>query len=327
MLAKLNKEKIEKQIQLVQSECTFKPQISQHPGVQGHKDPMKTVEDLLQWKKDRDLQIMNKRTSGEFDPPATFKPDLNKMSKIIAGERHRTPDAMYERLVGLQNKRDQEVLNILDTEHKEMFKPLINKRNRSKSGDVKRKIAETDSVDFFKQDYLASPSNYRVKNSKVQQFISDRKGAYKSEKKPPLAPISNIMSSQYQGIRSRYMDGVGIDKTKLKPSADKNLKSNSPKKSLERKVSQQKRRYRQNSQGSVSKSSRKSVQFKAGSKAGISISEVRNPSFKDIKNIKSRSNSRKLIERPSSDLLEIQQLLGRSASKESSKASKKSKSK
>lgn len=358
--ARLNREKQEKQILAIQSECTFRPAISSNasPNKQGEnasttpRNPMDTVESLLLWKKERDLDILRKVTSQQLDGNMTFKPTLNPTSEKLAGERTRTPEAMYKRLVGLKQEQERERIKKLEEEQKGWFSPLINKGRRSSlnNGEVRKKIHETDTLHYFKQEH--APALVGMPQSARKDYIRDNavhaadnnKKKFKSETKPPLAPHS----SQYSHIRSRYKEPghlasqqtVGTIGSKNSSPNNKQQRASSARRSVEsqgrlsnrqeplstKDLAQQRKGSRAPSQQSNNKS-RKSVQFDGNAKRSRSASQktLSHKASPIPKPKKSRSNSKKkLTTKPSSDLVELQELLARSVSRASNKSGRES---
>ncbi len=73
---KLEIERVEKESR----ECTFAPQVLAETS---NRNQQQIVDDLLRWKKERDLHLMNTVSSGAYEKDLTFRPRLNSKSVQI----------------------------------------------------------------------------------------------------------------------------------------------------------------------------------------------------------------------------------------------------
>lgn len=82
---KLEIEKNEKE----SKECTFAPQTR---GEASPRNQQQIVEDLLRWRKERDLHLMNTVSSGTYEKDLTFRPRINSKSvqMVVNGDSRQT---------------------------------------------------------------------------------------------------------------------------------------------------------------------------------------------------------------------------------------------
>jgi hypothetical protein len=332
-LAQIRREEEERKIRDLESECTFNPkrstsrkraQESMYATEGGQPsntaaeqatpekpDPLQTVENLLRWKESRDKNLMKLATSGKYDTVYSFKPEINQRSQQMA-ERKRGPkeNQIYDRLIGLKEKRDKQIFDKLEEERKHMFNPRINalsKRLAARSEERRadpdkylaiEKITETNTVEYFKtkekhgKHHLkerASP-NSKVKDSKSKSkgrksASKDRKRS-KEKEKPPL-PKNPL----YASVKSKFMDPTlsSQDKANSRPVSSRlhqsekkptvheideldNYNSNRKKPNTSSKNTIQKSPNNDGSRGSASRSNSKSASRPPFKSSGAALS-------------------------------------------------------
>lgn len=215
-IIRLQRQKKEKELKEIQNECTFTPTIPKSSKLADdegeasrRKDPMDTVNKLLKWKEEKELNNLKKVSSNVFgDSETTFKPAIGIRSQKLALGRRRSMDLpIHERLLELKDKRDEDIMARQEEEVKNYFSPKINKnsikilQNKNSEGIITRsqklKFQETDMVDYYKtEDVRTSHKDYITEN---KVHAKDAKKASKKLEKPHLKK-----NHMYDNIKSKY---------------------------------------------------------------------------------------------------------------------------
>lgn len=127
-------------------ECTFKPGF-----IASQRSKSRNVDDLLKWGDDKLFKLANMRLSKLKGTQHTYKPDIDKNSKKMAGKRRgNVEDRLMEAGKNVAAKRDKK----LERYQKKMFRPRINlnsKRILDKMNDelYKKDNGATENLDFW----------------------------------------------------------------------------------------------------------------------------------------------------------------------------------
>jgi hypothetical protein len=200
----------EKKQREVESECTFNPRTS---NVEPLNNPMHTVEKLLKWKQEKDLETIKKVTLEANNEDETFHPKINPKSRKLAGARRRSEEALHDRLVHLKEKRDRAIEDIVLEEQKKLFNPTINK-NSMKILERKRKILEGDGTEIVRQKFLVEETdNAKYLRSEpvkspakdlLRLTIQDTRKLRKERREKEREPQPLKKNEEYANIKSRY---------------------------------------------------------------------------------------------------------------------------
>lgn len=200
----------EKKQREVESECTFNPRTS---NMEPLSDPMHTVEKLLKWKQEKDLETIKRVALEANKEDETFHPKINPKSRQLARNRRRSEEAIHERLVHLKEKRDRAIEDIVIEEQKKLFNPNINK-NSMKILERKKKILEGDGTEVVRQKFLVEETD-NAKYLRSEQVkspakdllrltIQESRKLRKERREKETQPQPAKKNDQYANIKSRY---------------------------------------------------------------------------------------------------------------------------
>lgn len=128
------------------TECTFQPNF-----VSNNRGKSRSVDDLLKWGDDKMFKLANMRLGKLKGTEHTFKPDIDKNSKKMAGKRKgNVEDRLMEAGKNVAAKRDKK----LELYQKRMFRPRINLNSKqilNKMNDelYKKDNGQTENLDFW----------------------------------------------------------------------------------------------------------------------------------------------------------------------------------
>lgn len=204
----------EKRAREVESECTFNPRTSH---MEPLAKPMETVEKLLKWKQEKDLETIKRVALEANNEEETFHPKINPKSRKLASHRRNSEEAIADRLVHLKEKRDRQVEEIVLEEQKKLFNPSINK-NSMKILERKRKILEGDGTEIVRQKFLVEETD-NAKYLRSEQVkspakdllrltIQETRKMRKERREKESQPQPAKKNEQYANIKSRYKASV-----------------------------------------------------------------------------------------------------------------------
>jgi hypothetical protein len=184
-----------------EAECTFVPNGRKRSLTP--KAKMDHVDKLINWKKEKDSNLIHKITTGAYEERCTHHPQVNEKSKQMAEKRNVSGD-IVDRLYQAQKARDEHVQKILEDEQKNMFAPKINSNSKKiilnsgkKSSLIKLKEVENENLKYYSAVVPGQRDirelNHIEKN--IQKIKEAKKPEPQSEKKPVNA---------YAHINSRY---------------------------------------------------------------------------------------------------------------------------
>lgn len=118
-------------------ECTFKPNINKN------NYPQRTVEDLLDWGKQKHHRMLETKIKINCFDPNDFNPKVNKKSKKLAGKREgKIEDRLLK--LGVQNKKN------LKRKRKEATQGMFNPKIGNKSKEILEKKRNGDERNILK---------------------------------------------------------------------------------------------------------------------------------------------------------------------------------
>lgn len=200
----------EKRAREIESECTFNPRTS---NMEPLAKPMQTVEKLLKWKQEKDLETIKRVTLQANKEEETFHPKINAKSRKLASHRRNSEEGIADRLVHMKEKRDREIEDIVLEEQKRLFNPSINK-NSMKILERKRKILEGDGTEVVRQKFLVEETD-NAKYLRSEQVkspakdllrltIQETRKIRKERREKESQPQPLKKNEQYANIKSRY---------------------------------------------------------------------------------------------------------------------------
>lgn len=217
----------EKKQREVEFECTFNPRTS---NMEPLSDPMYTVEKLLKWKQEKDLETIKRVALEANKEDETFHPKINAKSRQLARNRRRSEEAIHERLVHLKEKRDRAIEDIVIEEQKKLFNPNINK-NSMKILERKRKILEGDGTEVVRQKFLVEETenakylrSEQVKSPAkdlLRLTIQESRKLRKERREKEVLPQPAKKNEQYANIKSRYKALANQKPNRMSRSASK----------------------------------------------------------------------------------------------------------
>jgi hypothetical protein len=184
-----------------EEQCTFLPNGRQRSLTP--KAKMDHVEKLMNWKKEKDSNLIHKITTGAYEERCTHHPQVNEKSKQLVGKRNASGD-IVDRLYQAQKIRDEHVQKILEDEQKKMFAPKINANSKKmvlnsgkKSSLIKLKEVESDNLKYYSA-VVPGQRDIRELNH-IEKNIQIIKQA-----KKPEAQAEKKIPNLYAHINSRY---------------------------------------------------------------------------------------------------------------------------
>lgn len=127
-------------------ECRFQPQF-----VSKSRSKGRSVDDLLRWGEDKRFKLANQRLNKLDGEDHSFKPSIDKNSKMLAGKRNGTvEDRLIEAGKNKAAKREKEQ----ELYQKQMFRPRINLNSKKILNDMndelyKKDNGNTENLDFY----------------------------------------------------------------------------------------------------------------------------------------------------------------------------------